>query len=339
MTQTLPLPLFDRFPALRRIPRVELCTLPSPVQSLEHILPDTWIKRDDLNAPICGGNKVRALEFLLGGLNPGDSVVTVGGTGSTHILATALHAARLGVQTRAGRWRHEMNPVASEVSSRIEALIERPSVHLTPVVPIARARLRAYAGRSRYIPVGGSVPLGVLGHVNGGLELVAQIERGDMPRPGRVILPMGTGGTAAGLVLAFSIAGVDIEVVGVRTGPRMFANKRAVLSLVKQTARLIGTVCGERIATPEPGRLRVIHTAYGGGYGRPVSGSTEAKALLHDSIGITLDDTYTAKAWIGTIEERERARGTILYWFTFDSSCLTSSRSISIPATAIPPGM
>jgi D-cysteine desulfhydrase len=317
-------PLYDRFPALRDIPRVELCSLPSPVQSLAHILPSLWIKRDDMNARFCGGNKVRALEFLLGGLHSGDSVVTVGGTGSTHILATALHAARIGVSTYALRWRHEMNPVAAEVSSRIEALIDRPTVHLTPVLPIARAKLRAMRSRARYIPVGGSVPLGVLGHVNAALELVEQIDAGEMPPPSRVILPMGTGGTAAGLLLGFAVAGLDIEVVGVRTGPRMFANKRAVVTLAKRTARMIGTICGERAPAFDPGRLRVIHTAYGGAYGRPVQGAARAALDLHEAIGIRLDDTYTAKAWIGTVRERDRSPEALLYWFTFDASCLTS---------------
>src|SRR5215212_113166 len=226
--QTFSFPLFDRFPGLRTLPRVELCTLPSPVQSLDHFLPGLWIKRDDLNAPICGGNKVRALEFLLGGLGEGDSVVTVGGTGSTHVLATTLHAARIGISTHALRWRHEMNPVPTEVSSRIEMLIEDPSIHRNPVLPIARARLRSMRGKTRYIPVGGSVPLGILGHVNAALELVTQIENAEMPRPSRVIVPVGTGGTAAGLLLGFAITHSDIEVVGVRTGPRLFANKRAV---------------------------------------------------------------------------------------------------------------
>ena len=317
-------PLYDRFPQLRHIPRVELCTLPSPVQSLEHILPDFWIKRDDMNAPLCGGNKVRALEFLLGGLHEGDSVITVGGTGSTHILATALHAARIGVSTYALRWRHEMNPVAFQVSSRIETLIDHSTVHLTPVLPIARARLRAIRGKARYIPIGGSVPLGVLGHMNAALELVEQIQAGKMPRPAKVILPLGTGGTAAGLMLGFAVAGVDIEVVGVRTGPRLFANKRAALSLARRTARFIGTVCGERIPAFDSNRLRVIHTAYGGAYGRPIEGAARAAIDLHDALGIRLDDTYTAKAWIGAVEERDRSAGPLLYWFTFDASCLTS---------------
>lgn len=332
--QTFPYPLFERFPALRQVPRVDLCTLPSPVESLEKIAPDLWIKRDDLNAPFCGGNKVRALEFLLGGLENGDSVITIGGAGSTHILATALHAARLGVSTYALRWRHAMNPIAIDVSKRIETLIDNPSIHLLPVVPIARARFRAARSATRYIPVGGSTPIGILGHVNSALELVGQIERGELPKPSRVILPMGTGGTAAGLLTGFAIAGVDIELVGVRTGPRMFANKRNVLSLARKTQRMIGAMCGEQLSGVDPARMRVIHDAYAGGYGRPLKGAEQAKALLLDERGIVLDDTYSAKAWVATLAERKSSSGPILFWYTFDPSCLTSSRSTSIPVTA-----
>ncbi len=329
-------PLFDRFPALRRIPRVRLCDLPSPVESLDALVPDVWIKRDDLNSHVCGGNKVRALEFLLGGLEPGDSVVTVGGTGSTHILSTAMHASRLGVSTWGVRWQHAMNPVANEVSDRIESMIERSPVHMLPVVPIARARVRAIVRKGRYIPVGGSTPLGVLGHLNGALELVKQIDAGQLPIPKEVIVPMGTGGTAAGLLLGFAIAGLAVEVVGVRTGPRAFANKRAVLSLARKTLRLIERKSGESIDVAYAEKMRVIHSAYGGGYGRPAPGAEQAKRELLDKTGILLDDTYTAKAWLATLEERKSVRGPLLYWFTFDQSCLTSSLSTSTPAIATP---
>ena len=56
------------------------------------------MKREDLSSDVLGGNKVRSLEFLLGGVVEGDTVLTLGGEGSTHVLATAVHAARLGAQ-------------------------------------------------------------------------------------------------------------------------------------------------------------------------------------------------------------------------------------------------
>ena len=62
---------------------------------------------------------------------------------------------------------------------------------------------------AQYIPLGGSTPLGTLGHVNAALELADQVERGELPLPGRVVVPLGSGGTAAGLALGFAIAGLD----------------------------------------------------------------------------------------------------------------------------------
>src|SRR5258708_31969559 len=51
-----------------------------------------WVKREDA----IGGNKVRSLEFLLAVAQLGDVVLTIGGTRSSHCLATSLHARALG---------------------------------------------------------------------------------------------------------------------------------------------------------------------------------------------------------------------------------------------------
>src|SRR4051794_31686682 len=104
------LPLFRRFPALERLPRAPLGEYPTPVERMTGIdaAGELWLKRDDLDAPAFGGNKVRALEFLLGGVCAGDQVLTIGGEGSTHVLTTAALAGRLGARTRAIRWPHEL---------------------------------------------------------------------------------------------------------------------------------------------------------------------------------------------------------------------------------------
>ena len=67
---------------------------------------------------------------------------------------------------------------------------------------------------SRYIPLGGSTALGTLGHVNAALELADQVEAGELPLPGRVVVPLGSGGTAAGLALGFAMAGLDTRCSG-----------------------------------------------------------------------------------------------------------------------------
>ena len=318
------LPLFERFPALSGLERVELCTLPSPLQRVD--LPGgktIWIKRDDLNAPVCGGNKVRSLEFLLGGLREGDTIHTVGGAGSTHVLSTAMHAARIGVRLDARRWSHDMTPGADIVSTRVTGMVGRTPGWSAPVA-IIRASFEASRSRHRFIPIGGSTPLGVLGHVNAALELALQIERGEMPSPEQVVLPLGSGGTTAGLVLGFAIAGLPITVVGARVGPRVFVNRFAVLRLARRTAALIQSMTGETLPPIDPRRLRIAQNVYGGAYGRPLATAFDAAEILQKVSGIRLDDTYSAKAWVAAMDEARHAKGSTLFWLTFDARCLTN---------------
>src|SRR5665647_3423580 len=191
--QVSTLPLLSRFPALARIPRAALGDFPTPVQRVdlgaEHAGgSELWIKRDDLSASPLGGNKVRALEFLLGGLAPREIVLIAGGEVSTHVLTTAIYARALGGSTHAVRWMHEMNPSALRVAERARAASARVITVRGPMLGL----LRAHASRRRnmrWIPPGGTSTLGMLGHVNAALELAEQIARGEMPAPARVVLP------------------------------------------------------------------------------------------------------------------------------------------------------
>ena len=64
----------ERFPALAALPRVRLGGFPTPVERIE--LDDgrsLLVKRDDRCGGTIGGNKLRALEWLLGGITPGSA--------------------------------------------------------------------------------------------------------------------------------------------------------------------------------------------------------------------------------------------------------------------------
>jgi D-cysteine desulfhydrase len=315
------LALYRRFPALRRIPRVHLCTFPSPVMSASAIHPRLWLKRDDLNADSFGGNKARSLEFLLGKVRAGDTVLTLGGAGSTHVLATAIHARAIGASTIAMRWRHDMNPGA-EVVSELISRDATGSVSSNAVFAIVRATARRLRGRVHYVPLGGSTPLGVLAQVNAGLELAEQIAAGALPAPARVVLPLGSGGTTAGLALGFAIAGLDVEVIGARVAPRIAANKRRVAALVRGARKLIFRVTGERVVPVPRGMVRVVHDVYGGAYGRPLPGADRAAGLLRDEYDIRLDSTYSAKAFVAALACVREQDGPTLFWLTFDGRCL-----------------
>ena len=317
-----PLPLVERFPALAALPRAPLGTFPSPVVRLS--LPgggSLWVKRDDLDAPVCGGNKVRALEFLLGGVEPGDTVLTLGGDGSTHVLATAHHAARLGARTVAVRWRHEMHDAARRVATLAAGRCVEVHRAYTVVDALARAALiRLARRRVRWVPIGGSSPLGTLGHVNAALELARQVVGGAMPLPRRVVVPLGSGGTSAGLSLGFAIAGLDTEVVAARVAPRIASNAASVRRLARRTARLIERLTGERMPRPVP--VRVAHGWYGGAYGRPLAAGTAAARLFADRLNVALEGTYSGKAAAAALALAGEP-GPTLFWLTFDGRMLS----------------
>ncbi|HEY4131148.1 MAG TPA: pyridoxal-phosphate dependent enzyme [Gemmatimonadaceae bacterium] len=322
------LPLIERFPTLDGIPRASLCTTPTPVTRLDALANELWIKRDDLSANPIGGNKVRALEFLFGGLTAGSRVVTVGSAGSTHALSVATFATALGLDVRVGRWRQEMNHAAECVSMRTEGLATRAPVFSS--VPTAYAwALWQKARGAKWIPAGGSSPLGILGHVNAGLELVQQIERGVLPEPRTVVVPLGTGGTMAGLALAFAIAERRIRVVGVRVVPRIVANERHVHRLVNGTAKLIERLVGSKVKRPNDDAIQITHGEYGGAYGRETNSARMAAEHLDIAHSIRLDATYSAKAFAQTLtlaNAASTAPGPTLFWLTFDARTLDSPR-------------
>jgi D-cysteine desulfhydrase len=305
---------------------VSLCVLPSPVNLVTVDGTDIWIKSDGLNASVCGGNKVRALEFLLAGVQRGDTIITAGGEGSTHVLATAIHARLLGARVVGVRWRHDMNHTAYRVADLIgEECVVAP-VYSGATIALIRAQVTRIAQRCRYIPLGGSTPIGVLAHVNAGLELAQQIETGELPMPARVVVPLGSGGTVAGLALGFAIAGLDTATIAVQVTPAIVANRFRVRRLISRTARLIERITGERVPRVPSNLLGVVRDAYGGAYGRPLPAATIAARALESATGIRLDDTYSAKAFVVALSlaraASEDAPGITLFWDTFDSRLL-----------------
>lgn len=317
------LPLIARFPGLAQIPRVALSDLPTPVVAAHGVAPQLWVKRDDLSATPMGGNKTRALEFLLGGVKAGDAVVTVGSAGSTHALAVATYARQLGARTFVGRWRQEMNDTAIVVSERIERVAAAAPVFRTPVGAYAWAFAKRLAG-SRWIPAGGSTPIGILGHVNAGLELVDQIDAGVLPSPTFVVAPLGTGGTIAGIALAFSIAERPITIVGARVVPRIVARASRVGRLADATAQLIERCSGVRVPRVRRSAIVLAHETYGGAYGRVTEPAQLAAERMRIAAGVKLDPTYSAKALVRAIALAESSP--TLFWLTFDSRVVTNSR-------------
>lgn len=307
-------PLFDRFPALAGLPRIVLRTGPTPVAALDSISPRLWIKRDDLTAPAMGGNKVRSLEFLLGGVTRGSRIVTAGARGSTHALSTGVHGNALGARTTVAWWPQEMNDVATEVARRLDEETDRKRFANAPLA-IAWLGWRQWRG-DLVIPAGGTSPLGILGHVNAAFELVQQIRAGLLAEPRRVVVPLGTGGTAAGLSLGFALAGFRPAIVAARVVPRIVGRQSRVRRLARATARLIERFTGEDLGSARAVDVTVADGVYGGAYGRPLPGADDHARRLAP-LALRVDPTYSAKAFVAAVDSARDAE--TLFWLTFDS--------------------
>ena len=300
-------PLLDRFPWLEEMPRVALRTRPTPVDRASDRL---WIKRDDLTAEPVGGNKVRALEFLLARFPRGSRVYTGGSRGSTHVLAMEAHARPLGLNVIAASWPQEMNDAARAVDARLEREMERR--HFRSAVSAAMwLTWQAWRGR-QVVPAGGTSPLGMLGHVNASFELAAQIRDGLLPEPERVVVPLGTGGTAAGLALGFALAGLKSIVVGARVVPRIIARKSRVKRLVRATVEEIERPPQMKLLFFEQPSVEIAEGVYGGAYGRALAGAPTVTTT-----GVPLDSTYSAKAYV--VAEQSAREADTLFWHTFDA--------------------
>ena len=110
--------LFRAFPELRAwLPRHPIVTGPTPVAALPLAgLPEgvLFVKRDERCSPRYGGNKPRKLEWILGAALARGSrhLVTTGGLGTHHGLATCILARDAGLRTTLVL---VMQPVTAEV--------------------------------------------------------------------------------------------------------------------------------------------------------------------------------------------------------------------------------
>jgi hypothetical protein len=77
------------------------------------------------------------------------------------------------------------------------------------------ARGLARGERPVLVPTGGSSALGNVGFVAAAFELAEQVASGALPAPREIYVPVGSGGTLAGLMLGARLAGLDTRVVGV----------------------------------------------------------------------------------------------------------------------------
>lgn len=335
-TATTDLALVRRYPAIHRgLRRHPLCVLPTPVSPLERLaaargLGPLWVKRDDVSSPLYGGNKPRKLEWLLGAAQARGRrvVMTFGGIGTHHGLATAICAHDAGLRTVlvllpqpvTAHVRHSLL-LHHAFGCEMHLAESVGGVALTAVRRLLRG-VRAGAPPA-IIPTGGTSALGAIGYVNAACELAEQVRAGLLPEPAAIFVAIGSGGTVAGLQLGLRLAGLRSTVVGVMVTDILPPSPRRLAGLARGALRRL-----HRVAPSMPDvRIRpdemVIERAFlGAGYGAVSDDGLAAQRLLADTEGIVVETTYTAKtvAAMLALAERPPYRGQpLLFWNTYSS--------------------
>ena len=321
--------LGERFAELgRRLPTMSLGELPTPVSDKTLSIGERdyriAIKHDDVTAARYGGNKVRKLEYVFPRARErgAERIATFGAIASNHAVATALYAKQAGFECTCFLSHQSLKPGLGR-ALRFHQQNETEIVKFPPTRPERVETLRRYlhGRRAWVVPLGGSSWLGTVGFVNAALELVAQIDRGELEKPARVYVALGTMGTAAGLALGFALAGSDIEVQAIRVTHVEFANAPATQALMEKTAHMMH-LHDPAVPADLAARSRIVvrDEFFGEGYGRPTTEGESAIELAGEQLGIGLDSTYTGKTFAALLHDLQHGGSeSVLFWNTYNS--------------------
>jgi len=328
--------LFQRYPGLRgKIPWMALGRFPTPVERMERLeeklsCDRLYVKRDDLSGETYGGNKVRKLEFSIADAmaRNRDPVITIGAVGSNHVLATTLYAKKAGLST-VGVFIPQ--PVQNYLWTNIlcncnqGCQIEYVKSELGVAARIARIYLGKWARSRRpyLLWAGGSSTLGVIGYVEGALEIASQVETGILPPPEFIFVPVGSAGTFAGLILGMKLAGMESTVVGVSVYNKKFAGERVTAWMARRSLRFLRrrdpSIPALKISHQE---IVMLHDYLGPGYAHFTKKGVEAIKLARELEELKLEGTYTGKAMAGFIDfmsRPERKKSPALFINTYNS--------------------
>ncbi|KAI8902786.1 tryptophan synthase beta subunit-like PLP-dependent enzyme [Globomyces pollinis-pini] len=217
--------LFKTFPQLAKVvPWIKLGDYPTPIHkaSIPSLNIKFYLKREDLCSPKYGGNKVRALQYSLAicqlhsQKHPKAQFHVMGSGGSNQAISTVLFGALLGLAIRVGYIKHDL-PDLDNTLNFLSVLSFKPQGVITwdhkrtAIREIISALYFSKTNDRIFFPGGSSIP-GILGQMEGALELAYQIQNGEMPDPDRLILPLGSSCTTTGLILGICLArklGID----------------------------------------------------------------------------------------------------------------------------------
>lgn len=295
--------------------KISFANLPTPLQYLPNLSsafggPNIYIKRDDLTGIGLTGNKIRKLEFLFAEAKAqkAEVVITCGGVQSNHARATAIAAAKAGMQSHLVL--RASNTKTLDGNLFLDRLVDAEVTFISDeeykaVDEIMHDLADKYAGEGQtvyVIPEGGSNALGAFGYIAAVEEIKQQLDEQNLAIDA-VVLALGSGGTQAGLILGNAIHKTGWQVLGINVcdDAQFFVEKIGrIVQEWQDTFHKDVAVAAED--------LDIIDGYVGKGYGLSSKQELDTIKQAARLEGILLDPVYTGKAMFGLKDQIAQGR-------------------------------
>jgi D-cysteine desulfhydrase len=342
--------LFKRYPNLKeKIPWIPLLTnVPTPVERLTKLekyinLKDgkIYIKRDDNNHHIYGGNKLRKFEFIFGKTikKKKKAILTYGGIGTNHGLACLVTCNIINPPLKCDLF-FFIQPLTWHVQRSL-LLYNYFGAKLHYGKKDIGTFIKAlffwiFHRKYDFILPGGSplfgrgTPLGIVGFIEAIFELNDQIKKGQIPEPDIIFVAASTTGTAAGLVAGCKLLGLKTKVYSVAVYKNFLANAS---NIVRNANKGLKYLYKKDKSFPKfkisKDDFELIKGYLGSEYGIKTIRSQKAVDIVYElegkERGFNLETTYTGKAMAGMfdfLEKEENKNKIVLFWNTYNSNDL-----------------
>ncbi len=266
-----------------------------------------YIKRDDLLPGCAGGNKTRKLDFCIADAldNGADTIITCGAVQSNHCRLTLSWAVKEGLDCHLvleERVKGSYNPEASG-NNFLFQLMGVKSITVVPGGSDMMGEMEKVAekvkgeGKTPYIiPGGASNTIGATGYVACAQETMQQLFETGL-KIDHMVVPSGSAGTHAGMVVGMAGTNAGIPVSGVNVSRTKDVQEALVRKLVAATAERVG------VTTPIADEEVTCFDSYvGDGYSIPTESMAEAVKMLAETESILLDPVYSGKAMAGLVD-------------------------------------
>ena len=296
-----------------QFPRRPYLNGPTPIEAMPSLSSalggkvNLYVKRDDLLPGAAGGNKTRKLEFCIAdAMEKGaDTIITCGAVQSNHCRLTAAWSAKEGLDCHLVLEERVEGSYKKDASGNnfLFELLDVKSIRVVDGGSDMAAEMTKTAdalsgkGKKPYIiPGGASNAIGAMGYAVCAEETMQQLNAIGLEIE-HIIVPSGSAGTHAGMVVGMTGVNANIPVSGVNVSRPKEVQEEIVYALAQELAAKLGVKTGVNRED-----IVCFDQYVGPGYSIPTDAMVEAVKLFAKHEAILLDPVYTGKEAAGFID-------------------------------------